>query len=404
MMICKPIREGGSAVRRVWRNSFTCGVVRDGMTHPAAADSAGGVFCRGCPSWAVYLHKRLRESPPPELGRTFSTAGIGEEKSPVSGSHWCRLTTPEKMTNALGVWQRPLGSTRHRCTTRACRLWKFCLELSAVHWIVTVPPEPVQVPQHLDRDASDVEVPNTLLAANEDETEENVDGTSERGLGKKLKKWRKKAEHALGDTAKAIGISKPAKELPEDMSFRIHACAVGYQLTSMVENCDDVELLEALIRKNAQAHRAHPGVTKTHFRIMTKAIMDVLQAKISKLMTHDAVAAWEKLFTFIVTVTAIVFESSEVASNAKKKSEDNVSNTSASSKMLNSQKSSAGSSSLGQRRSSASRSSLNKSRAASITAIVPYRDLSAHSSSAIVKAQKSKTSLIEQLKTKGKKG
>ncbi|KAL1414426.1 hypothetical protein MTO96_030276 [Rhipicephalus appendiculatus] len=374
MMICKPIREGGSAVRRVWRNSFTCGVVRDGMTHPAAADSAGGVFCRGCPSWAVYLHKRLRESPPPELGRTFSTAGIGEEKSPVSGSHWCRLTTPEKMTNALGVWQRPLGSTRS-CTVKTFQAI-ICITILAA--TCTAAPEGVVKKGAVEK----TELDESLQALE----------VLSRAVGSSL------------DSNRAPRTGKPAKELPEDMSFRIHACAVGYQLTSMVENCDDVELLEALIRKNAQAHRAHPGVTKTHFRIMTKAIMDVLQAKISKLMTHDAVAAWEKLFTFIVTVTAIVFESSEVASNAKKKSEDNVSNTSASSKMLNSQKSSAGSSSLGQRRSSASRSSLNKSRAASITAIVPYRDLSAHSSSAIVKAQKSKTSLIEQLKTKGKKG
>ncbi|XP_049270012.1 uncharacterized protein LOC125757847 [Rhipicephalus sanguineus] len=206
---------------------------------------------------------------------------------------------------------------------------------------------------------------------------------------------------------------KPAKSLPTDMSFRIHACAVGYQLTSMVENCDDVELLEALIRKNAQVHKPHLGVTPMHFRIMTKAIMDVLHAKVSKLMTPDAVVAWEKLFTFIVTVTAIVFESSKVASNAKKKSEDNISNASASSKMLNSQKSSsasAGSSSIGHSRSSTSRSSLNKSRA-SVTAIVPYVDPSGNgpqheatrAPSTAVKAQRSKISLKEQLKAKGKK-
>ncbi|KAL1484121.1 hypothetical protein MTO96_032759 [Rhipicephalus appendiculatus] len=203
---------------------------------------------------------------------------------------------------------------------------------------------------------------------------------------------------------------KPAKSLPEDMSFRVHACAVGYQLTSMVENCDDVELLEALIRKNAEAHRAHLGVTPTHFRIMTKAIMDVLQAKISKLMTHDAVAAWEKLFTFIFTVTAIVLESSKAAPNGKKKSEGNISNASTSSKMLNSRRPSAGSSYIGHGRSSISRTSLTKPRIASMTAIVPYRDPSGNgpphqgtnASSATEKRQRSKTSLREQLKAKGK--
>ncbi|KAL3242355.1 hypothetical protein MRX96_021275 [Rhipicephalus microplus] len=171
---------------------------------------------------------------------------------------------------------------------------------------------------------------------------------------------------------------KPTKSLPEDLSFRIHACAVGHQLTAMVENCDDVEMLEALIRKNARVHKPHVGVTLTHFRIMTKGIMAVLQAKIGKLMTRDAVIAWEKLFTFIVTVTAIVFESSKGTSNADKKSEENISNASISSNVPNAQKSSAGSSSLGHSRGSISRSSLNKSQAAFSTAIVPYVQPSGH--------------------------
>ncbi|XP_037561148.1 globin D, coelomic [Dermacentor silvarum] len=90
---------------------------------------------------------------------------------------------------------------------------------------------------------------------------------------------------------------KPVQSLPEDMLFRAHACAFGYQLTSMVDNSDDVDLLEALIRRNAEGHRKHLGVMPMHFRIMGKAVVDVLQTKNDKLMTHDAVLAWEKLFT-----------------------------------------------------------------------------------------------------------
>ncbi|KAH6937422.1 hypothetical protein HPB50_000109 [Hyalomma asiaticum] len=215
---------------------------------------------------------------------------------------------------------------------------------------------------------------------------------------------------------------KPARSLPEDLDFRMHACAFGCQLTAMVENCDDVELLEALVRKNAQAHRKHLGVTPTHFRVMTKAIMDVLQAKISKLMKRDVVSAWEKLFTFIVTVTAIVFESSIVASDVKKKSEDDVGIARAPSKVLSQQKSKVLSApSLASTRSpyikksqgSSSKSCLAKSQqpyAQITTAVVPYEQHSENcapqegtsASSATGKMPKSKSSLKEQLRAMGK--
>nr|XP_037285308.1 uncharacterized protein LOC119178218 [Rhipicephalus microplus] len=68
--------------------------------------------------------------------------------------------------------------------------------------------ELVEVNGRLDNIANDVELSNTELAVSDDVIDENGDDTSERGLVKKLKKWKKKASHALGDTAKAIGISK----------------------------------------------------------------------------------------------------------------------------------------------------------------------------------------------------
>ncbi|KAH7965372.1 hypothetical protein HPB49_006580 [Dermacentor silvarum] len=132
---------------------------------------------------------------------------------------------------------------------------------------------------------------------------------------------------------------KPVQSLPEDMLFRAHACAFGYQLTSMVDNSDDVDLLEALIRRNAEGHRKHLGVMPMHFRIMGKAVVDVLQTKNDKLMTHDAVLAWEKLFTFIATVTATVFETSKVTSDGGKKAEDDINKPISPSKKIKAQRS-----------------------------------------------------------------
>ncbi|XP_054932418.1 hemoglobin subunit alpha-D-like [Dermacentor andersoni] len=126
---------------------------------------------------------------------------------------------------------------------------------------------------------------------------------------------------------------KPVQTLPEDMLFRTHACTFGYQLTSMVDNSDDADLLEALIRKNAEVHKKHLGVTPMHFRIMGKAVVDVLQPKNGKLMTPGAVLAWEKLFNFIATVTTTVLDPS------KADGADSVHNPSTPSKKLRPQRS-----------------------------------------------------------------
>ncbi|KAH7959726.1 hypothetical protein HPB49_013316 [Dermacentor silvarum] len=59
---------------------------------------------------------------------------------------------------------------------------------------------------------------------------------------------------------------KTAAELPGEAQFRAHACAVGYQLSSMVDSVHDSVLLEALIRKNAISHLERPGVHPFHFQ------------------------------------------------------------------------------------------------------------------------------------------
>ncbi|XP_075535459.1 globin-like [Dermacentor variabilis] len=171
---------------------------------------------------------------------------------------------------------------------------------------------------------------------------------------------------------------KPLQSLPEDMFFRTHACAFGCQLTCMVDNSDDPDLLEALIRKNAEVHRHHLGVRPMHFRIMGKAVVDVLQTKNGKLMTADAVLAWDRLFSFIAIVTATVMEASKLTSDGGKKVQGAV-NSSTPSKKVKSQRSASRSSSS---YSAGSKSSANvgqsklpsqpQSKRPSTTAVVPY--------------------------------
>ncbi|KAK8769777.1 hypothetical protein V5799_020686 [Amblyomma americanum] len=60
---------------------------------------------------------------------------------------------------------------------------------------------------------------------------------------------------------------KSITQLQDDPEFRAHGCAVGYQLTSMVDSVADSVLLEALIRKNAIAHLERAGVHPFHFQV-----------------------------------------------------------------------------------------------------------------------------------------
>ncbi|XP_077560815.1 cytoglobin-2-like [Haemaphysalis longicornis] len=89
---------------------------------------------------------------------------------------------------------------------------------------------------------------------------------------------------------------KDVDSLPDDVHFRAHACAVGNQLTSMVGSADDVRLLDALIQKNAMAHTKRRGVAPPHFHELGSCVIEVLALKFEKMMTPQAVAAWEKLF------------------------------------------------------------------------------------------------------------
>ncbi|KAH9384890.1 hypothetical protein HPB48_026919 [Haemaphysalis longicornis] len=101
---------------------------------------------------------------------------------------------------------------------------------------------------------------------------------------------------------------KSTKELADDPKFRAHGCAVGYQLSSMVDSLGDPELVEALIRKNAIAHLERRGVSPFHFQSLGHAVVEVLKEEEGKVMTPPVIAAWEKLFALMVSITIKVFE------------------------------------------------------------------------------------------------
>lgn len=107
---------------------------------------------------------------------------------------------------------------------------------------------------------------------------------------------------------KAIGT------LPNEVEFRAHAWAVGYQLACLVEYSEDPTLLEALIRKNAKLHTGRSGVGPDHFDVMGTAIIEAITTKTGKTMTPAAVTAWEKLISYIVKITASVYEEQQVES------------------------------------------------------------------------------------------
>lgn len=106
---------------------------------------------------------------------------------------------------------------------------------------------------------------------------------------------------------------KQVISLPDDAEFRAHSTNICNHFTSMIDCLDDAQLLESLIRKNARAHTERPGVEPDHFRVFGNCVIDLLALKLENNMTPDAVAAWEKLFAFIVNVTTRVYEQEKLA-------------------------------------------------------------------------------------------
>ncbi|KAH8042792.1 hypothetical protein HPB51_025844 [Rhipicephalus microplus] len=92
-----------------------------------------------------------------------------------------------------------------------------------------------------------------------------------------------------------------AAGLKDDPAFRAHGCAVGYHLTSMVDNILDPATFEVLVRRNATEHLHRQGVRPSHFEVMGEIVINVLQAKEERLMTPAAVDSWKKFLSVSIS-------------------------------------------------------------------------------------------------------
>uniref|UniRef100_A0A023FG11 Putative secreted salivary gland peptide ixodes scapularis secreted salivary gland peptide n=1 Tax=Amblyomma cajennense TaxID=34607 RepID=A0A023FG11_AMBCJ len=68
--------------------------------------------------------------------------------------------------------------------------------------------EPVEAEQRLKDLLTEVAEQHKLLSAIEEDDDDDEDEVRAYGLGKKLKKWRKKAKKILSDAAKAVVVNK----------------------------------------------------------------------------------------------------------------------------------------------------------------------------------------------------
>ncbi|XP_050046543.1 globin-like [Dermacentor andersoni] len=101
---------------------------------------------------------------------------------------------------------------------------------------------------------------------------------------------------------------KELRALRNDAKFRAHACAVGHQLSAIVECIEDDEVFVELIRKNAANHLPRAGVRPANFESLFAAALEQLVASNRAFMTPAIVNAWERLFEIMNTITRNVYE------------------------------------------------------------------------------------------------
>ncbi|KAH9379383.1 hypothetical protein HPB48_008095 [Haemaphysalis longicornis] len=103
--------------------------------------------------------------------------------------------------------------------------------------------------------------------------------------------------------------------LPSNAKFRAHACAVGHQLSAIVESLDEPEVAVELIRKNAADHTKRARVRPANFEGLFSAVLAEMEAKSKPVMTPAVVAAWEKLFRRINIITRSVYDQADATAS-----------------------------------------------------------------------------------------
>ncbi|KAL3212927.1 hypothetical protein MRX96_035755 [Rhipicephalus microplus] len=109
---------------------------------------------------------------------------------------------------------------------------------------------------------------------------------------------------------------KELQTLRDDAKFRAHACAVGHQLSAIVECIEDDEVFIELIRKNAANHLPRAGVSPSNFESLFAAALEQMVASNKALMTPATMRAWEKLFKIMNKITRNVYEDAAQFSDA----------------------------------------------------------------------------------------
>ncbi|XP_065285482.1 uncharacterized protein [Dermacentor albipictus] len=101
---------------------------------------------------------------------------------------------------------------------------------------------------------------------------------------------------------------KELRALRHDAKFRAHACAVGHQLSAIVECIEDDEVFVELIRKNAANHLPRAGVRPANFESLFTAALEQMVASNRAFMTPATMNAWERLFEIMNTITRNVYD------------------------------------------------------------------------------------------------
>ncbi|XP_050038014.1 cytoglobin-1-like [Dermacentor andersoni] len=106
--------------------------------------------------------------------------------------------------------------------------------------------------------------------------------------------------------------------LRDDAKFRTFAAVVGSRLSAMVDSVDDYDALSELAHKNAVDHAQREGVLAEHFADFYSATLGEIIESNKSAMTPAAIAAWEKFFETLSTITKHVFFEADKAAKAAK--------------------------------------------------------------------------------------
>ncbi|CAG2111740.1 unnamed protein product, partial [Medioppia subpectinata] len=101
--------------------------------------------------------------------------------------------------------------------------------------------------------------------------------------------------------------SVPKAELRYNKRFVAHVTNVMYTLSMIVDNIDETEVLVEMLTKMADNHRRHKSTVQMFVNLKT-SLFGLLTDKLGpNVMTADAVNAWDKTYSVIVSPSRLLF-------------------------------------------------------------------------------------------------